>query len=160
MLLITVNFCQQIPKFTNQLIRGRPVTIHGTGSNTRNFLYVEDVARAFDIILHQGKVGRVYNIGGSNERSNLSVAKDLIRIIGLADREESLITYVPDRAFNDLRYTIDNSELAKLGWKEEVSWDDGLASTVDWYRKYSNRYKHIERALVAHPRIEAPNPAV
>lgn len=144
-----------IPKFTNQLARGRPVTIHGTGSNTRNFLFVEDVARAFDCILHQGKVGRIYNIGGDNERSNISVAKDLIKIMGLQDREEALITYVPDRAFNDLRYTIDNSELAKLGWKEQVHWEEGLKQTVEWYRTYSHRYKDIERALVAHPRIES-----
>ena len=149
-----------IPKFVNQLARGRPVTLHGTGANTRNFLYVEDVARAFDCILHKAAVGKIYNIGGCNERSNLSVAKELIRIMGLSDNESSLITFVPDRAFNDLRYTIDNSELAKLGWKELMSWEEGLATTVEWYRKYSNRYKDIERALVAHPRIESAVSAI
>merc|ERR1719221_2267691 len=69
-----------IPKFTNQLARGRAVTLHGTGENTRNFLYVEDVARAFDCILHKAEIGKVYNIGGSNEQSNLAVAKQLIKI--------------------------------------------------------------------------------
>ncbi|KAJ1462760.1 hypothetical protein M885DRAFT_505816 [Pelagophyceae sp. CCMP2097] len=142
-----------IPKFINQLERGRPVTLHGTGSNTRNFLYVEDVANAFDTILHEGRIGHIYNIGGCNERSNLAVAKELIQIMGLGDREESLITFVPDRAFNDLRYTIDNTELAKLGWAEKMSWEEGLAITVDWYRKNSHRYSNIEQALVAHPRI-------
>mmetsp|Transcript_22184 Transcript_22184/g.71530 ORF Transcript_22184/g.71530 Transcript_22184/m.71530 type:complete len:263 (+) Transcript_22184:304-1092(+) len=146
-----------IPKFTNQLARGRPVTLHGDGKNTRNFLFVEDVARAFDCILHKGKIGKIYNIGGSNEISNVDVAKTLIKIMGLHDREESLISFVPDRAFNDLRYTIDNSALTALGWTEQVSWEDGLAKTVDWYRKYSHRYNDIERALVAHPRIESKN---
>ena len=62
-----------IPKFTNQLLRGQPVTLHGNGSNTRNFLYVEDVAKAFDCILHKGTVGEVYNIGGNNEMPNIKV---------------------------------------------------------------------------------------
>ena len=149
-----------IPKFVNQLSRGRSVTLHGTGENTRNFLYVEDVARAFDCILHKAAVGKIYNIGGCNERSNLSVAKELIRIMGKSDQETQLITFVPDRAFNDLRYTIDNTELAKLGWKEEMSWEEGLATTVKWYQEYSSRYKNIEQALVAHPRIESAVSAI
>merc|ERR1712118_615110 len=83
-----------IPKFTNQLARGRAVTLHGTGENTRNFLFVEDVARAFDCILHKAEIGKVYNIGGSNEQSNLAVAKQLIKIMGLEDQEASLISFV------------------------------------------------------------------
>lgn len=141
-----------IPKFINQLARNRPVTLHGDGKNTRNFLYVEDVARAFDHIVHKGILGTIYNVGGQNECPNVDVAKSLIRIMGLADREETLITFVPDRAFNDLRYTIDSSRLAALGWKEEMSWEEGLAITVEWYRKYSSRYGNIDEALVAHPR--------
>jgi len=142
-----------IPKFTNQLLRNRPVTIHGDGSNTRNFLYVEDVARAFDVILHKGEIGHIYNIGGNNEISNIQVAKDLIRILGKKDSEEELISYVPDRKFNDLRYTIDSSKLHELGWKEEMDWEEGLKKTVDWYVKYTHRYGNIENALVAHPRM-------
>lgn len=71
-----------IPKFINQLMRGRQVTLHGTGRNKRNFLFVEDVARAFEIILFKGVVGMIYNIGGTNERENIEVAKDLIRLSG------------------------------------------------------------------------------
>lgn len=149
-----------IPKFVNQLARGRPVTLHGTGENTRNFLFVEDVARAFDVILHKATVGKVYNIGGSNELSNLSVAKQLIKIMRLQHKEETLISCVPDRAFNDLRYTIDNTALSNLGWVEEVSWEEGLTQTVDWYLKYSSRYQNIEQALVAHPRIESSVSAI
>ena len=71
-----------IPKFINQLMRGRKVTLHGTGQNTRNFLFVEDVARAFEIILFRGKVGNIYNIGGTNERKNIEVARDLVKLTG------------------------------------------------------------------------------
>jgi UDP-glucose 4,6-dehydratase len=142
-----------IPKFTNQLLRNMPVTIHGDGSNTRNFLFVEDVARAFDVILHKGSVGHIYNIGGHNELPNIQVAKDLIRVLGLSHKEEELITFVPDRKFNDLRYTINSSKLHELGWKEEVTWEDGLNQTVQWYKLYTHRYGNIDQALVAHPRI-------
>jgi len=142
-----------IPKLTNQLLRGIPVTIHGDGSNTRNFLYVKDVARAFDVILHKGEVGLIYNIGGENEQANITVAKDLIKILGHGDKESEMINFVPDRKFNDLRYTINSTKLHKLGWKEEMKWEEGLKSTVEWYKQYSYRYGNIDAALVAHPRI-------
>lgn len=142
-----------IPKFTNMLIRDIPLTIHGDGSNTRNFLYVKDVANAFDTILHKGEAGHVYNIGGKNEVSNIQVAKTLLKIFGKQDREKELIRFVPDRKFNDLRYTINSSKLQELGWIEKMSWEDGLKETVEWYQKYGDRYGNIEAALVAHPRL-------
>lgn len=142
-----------IPKFTNMLLRDIPLTIHGDGSNTRNFLYVKDVANAFDAILHKGEPGHVYNIGGKNEVSNIQVAKELLKIFGKQDREKELITLVPDRKFNDLRYTINSSKLHELGWIEQMSWEDGLKETVEWYHKYGDRYGNIEAALVAHPRL-------
>ena len=145
-----------IPKFTNQLLRGLPVTIHGDGTNTRNFLYVEDVARAFDCILHKGKIGHIYNIGGKNELPNIDVAKTLIKILGKQEDESDYIVTVPDRKFNDLRYTINSSKLHELGWKEEVSWEEGLATTVEWYKNFTHRYGNIDQALVAHPRITGP----
>ena len=98
--------------------------------------------------------------GGSNEQSNLAVAKQLIKIMGLEDQEASLISFVPDRAFNDLRYTIDNSALEALGWKELMPWEEGLKRTVEWYKTYSVRYANIEQALVAHPRIESAVSAI
>lgn len=142
-----------IPKFTNQLLRRIPVTIHGDGSNTRNFLFVEDVARAFDCILHKGQEGLIYNIGGKNELPNIEVAKTLIKILGKEKEMDDYITYVPDRKFNDLRYTINSSKLHELGWKEEMTWEEGLRKTVEWYKTYTNRYGNIENALVAHPRM-------
>ena len=142
-----------IPKLTNQLLRHKPLTIHGDGTNTRNFLYVTDVANAFDVIMHKGTPGHVYNIGGKNEKPNIEVARTLFKIFGYADEEDKWLVYVPDRKFNDLRYTINSSKLHELGWKEEMSWDEGLATTVEWYKKYSHRYGNIDAALVAHPRM-------
>ena len=150
-----------IPKFVSQLMRGLPLTLHGSGDNTRNYLFVEDVARAFDAILHKGTVGDVYNIGGDNEFSNAAVASQLLRLMGLADGDGGLpaaeakwIVRVPDRPFNDLRYPLDCAKLHDLGWREEVTWEDGLRRTVEWYAKYSGnwRMEDVEAALVAHPR--------
>jgi UDP-glucose 4,6-dehydratase len=140
-----------IPKFINQLKRGQKVTLHGTGSNMRNFLYVEDVARAFECILLKGKVGCVYNIGGSNERANIDVARDLIRLSGY-EKAEDMMTFVEDRFFNDLRYHINSDRLFELGWRELVSWEEGIRVTFEWYAKNSHRYGNIDAALVAHPR--------
>lgn len=143
-----------VPKFINQLLRGRAVTLHGNGTNTRNFLYVEDVARAFEIILFKGKVGMVYNIGGSNEKQNIEVARQLIQLANPSykGRETELMTFVEDRVFNDLRYFINSDKLFELGWREEVSWGDGMLKTFEWYQKNSVRYGNIDQALVAHPR--------
>lgn len=142
-----------IPKFINQLMRGRKVTMHGTGENKRNFLFVEDVARAFELILFKAQVGKIYNIGGSNERTNLDVAKQLIRLSGYdAGPESDMMTFVDDRVFNDLRYHINSDRLFALGWREQVSWEEGLKLTFEWYTKNSNRFGDIESALVAHPR--------
>jgi dTDP-D-glucose 4,6-dehydratase len=114
---------------------------------------VEDVARAFEVILHKAKPGMILNIGGANEVSNLEVAKKLITILGKEDQMDELISFVPDRKFNDLRYTINSGKLHQLGWKEEMSWEEGLKTTVEWFTKYSGRFGNIEDALVAHPRI-------
>lgn len=142
-----------IPKFINQLMRDMPVTLHGTGTNTRNFLFVEDVAAAFDLILHKGVIGDIYNVGGGRELPNITVAQTLIKLCKGADVDTSkYIRYVPDRPFNDLRYPLDSTKLVKLGWKEEVSWEEGLRRTQEWYAKYSSNWSDVESALVAHPR--------
>ena len=141
-----------IPKFINQLTRGRQVTLHGTGANKRNFLFVEDVARAFEIILFKAKVGVVYNIGGSNERTNLDVAKDLIGLAGFKEKESEMMSFVEDRVFNDLRYHINSDRMFHLGWREQMTWEEGLKLTFEWYSKNNHRYGNIDSALVAHPR--------
>jgi UDP-glucose 4,6-dehydratase len=146
-----------IPKFINQISRGRPVTVHGDGLNMRNFLFVEDVARAFEIVLFKGEVGEIYNIGGTQERTNIEVTRQLLSLAGFdtEDKQKAMITYVPDRAFNDLRYHINSDRLLAMGWKEQVNWADGLKLTHEWYIKNSHRYGNIDAALVAHPRFGA-----
>jgi hypothetical protein len=109
-----------IPKFINQLMRGRSVTLHGTGGNTRNFLFVEDVARAFEIVLFKAELGMIYNIGGTNEKTNLEVAQQLIKLAGYDGPAADRMTFVEDRVFNDLRYFINSERLLALGWREQV----------------------------------------
>lgn len=120
---------------------------------------MKDVARAFDVILHKGTVGEVYNIGGDNEKANIDVARTLLREMGIVEAagseekaEADHITFVSDRPFNDLRYPLDCSKLAALGWREEVTWEAGLRDTIAWYNTHSGNWGSIESAIVAHPR--------
>ncbi|RLN53615.1 hypothetical protein BBJ28_00020864 [Nothophytophthora sp. Chile5] len=143
-----------IPKFINQILRDRPVTIHGDGLHTRNYLYISDVVAAFDLILHEGKIGEVYNIGGENELSNKEVAMDLLAVMKpqlLGAEKAKMVTHVQDRPFNDHRYTIDASKIRRLGWQEKVSWRDGLRRTVKWSCRYGHRFANVDHALEPHP---------
>lgn len=145
-----------IPKFCSLLKRGLPIPIHGDGSNKRTYLHVDDVARAFDAILHQGAVGKTYNIGIETERSNLEVARHLIALYGLGSREEELLQFVSDRKFNDKRYFIDPSDTIALGWQPEVEWKAGLEATKAWYDAVdieAHWSPEAKAALVAHPRL-------
>jgi len=143
-----------IPKFTLRLQRGLPCCIHGNGLHKRNYMYVEDVANAFDVILHKGDVGQIYNIGTEFEISTLDVAKQLIKHLNLQDKEKELIIHVEDRAFNDKRYAVSAKKLQALGWKTQVSWEHGLKATVDWYSKNWSNWdtKDITKALEPHPK--------
>lgn len=126
-----------IPKFTCLLMRGKPVSIHGSGSSIRSFLFVEDVARAFDVITHKGSVGEVYNIGTDYEMTMLEVARDLIKRFGYTGEDaDRMLQYYPDRPFNDTRYTITSDKLKALGWEPQVNWDEGITrtSTFDCFR--------------------------
>lgn len=147
---------KMIPKFINQLKRGLPLTIHGSGSNFRNFLHCEDVARAFEILLFKGEIGEIYNIGGSNEFRNIDVANHIIRTMfpELNEEEkEKMIIYVEDRNFNDFRYHITSDKLKALGWVEQINFEDGLKSTIDWYHENIDRFGDIDNALRAHPNL-------
>lgn len=140
-----------IPKFTLLASRGKDLPIHGDGSSVRSYLYVEDVAEAFDCVLHKGKVGETYNIGTDRERSVLDVAKDIARHFGLP---ESKVVNVKDRAFNDRRYYIGSDKLAQLGWRERTTWEEGLKKTIEWYLHTGcdDYWKgDIEQALKPHP---------
>lgn len=141
-----------VPKFIAQLKSGRKITIHGSGGNTRNFLHVQDTASAFDAILHCGVDGEAYNIGGHNEKTVLDVAADLLLILGLEQRKNELVSFVPDRAHNDACYPITNAKLQGLGWREQHSWEFGLASTVAWFlARLQSEKRDLGKVLEAHP---------
>ena len=130
-----------IPLMIANVLADKPLPVYGTGENVRDWLYVEDHCRAIDMILENGKVGEVYNIGGHNERSNLDVVKTILKQLG---KPESLITFVGDRKGHDLRYAIDPSKIhGELGWLPETKFDDGIRQTIDWYLNNESWWKNI-----------------
>ena len=125
-----------IPKFIKQLLNNEKCPIHGEGKTERSFLYVEDVVRAFDLILNQGKIGEIYNIGTQHEYSVLDITKRLVKEIKGNENFNKYTEYVEDRNYNDKRYTISFSKLEKLGWKQEIFLDEGLKKTIEYYTQY------------------------
>lgn len=128
-----------IPLCINNIKNNKPLPIYGKGENVRDWLFVEDHARAIDVIFHNAKVGSTYNIGGHNEWTNINVIRLLCKIMDkklnrAEGTNEKLITFVKDRAGHDLRYAIDSSKLQnELGWKPSLQFEEGLEKTVDWY---------------------------
>lgn len=128
-----------IPLFINNIRNNKPLPVYGKGENIRDWLWVDDHARAIDVIFHRGQTGETYNIGGHNEWKNIDLIRIMCRIM---DRKlgrtegtsEKLITYVKDRAGHDLRYAIDSSKLQKeLGWVPSLQFEEGIEKTIDWY---------------------------
>jgi UDP-glucose 4,6-dehydratase len=145
-----------IPKFILRLMRGEKACIHGTGEALRSYVHVDDVVRAFDTILHRGTDNCIYNIGTRFEISVEEIARSVVRALGLAGpgAEDPHIERVADRNINDLRYCIDDSKLAALGWAPTVPWSDGLAATVAWYRAMPHdHWSDWASALRPHPLI-------
>lgn len=128
-----------IPLFINNIRHNRPLPVYGKGENVRDWLWVDDHARAIDVIFHKGKVRETYNIGGFNEWTNIDLIKVLIktvdRMLGRNEGEsDKLITYVTDRAGHDLRYAIDSTKLKnELGWEPSLQFEEGIEITVKWY---------------------------
>lgn len=128
-----------IPLFINNIRHGKPLPVYGKGENVRDWLFVEDHARAIDLIFHEGKIAETYNIGGFNEWKNIDLIKVIIatvdRILGNPEGHSlGLITYVTDRAGHDLRYAIDSSKLHnELGWEPSLQFEEGIEKTVRWY---------------------------
>ena len=130
-----------IPLMIANALADKELPVYGTGENVRDWLYVEDHCRAIDMILRDGKVGEVYNIGGHNEKSNLEVVKIILKQVG---KPESLITFVGDRKGHDLRYAIDPAKIhADLGWLPTTKFDDGIRQTIDWYLENESWWKNI-----------------
>ena len=116
-----------IPKFITLLDKGLNCSIHGKGLEKRSFIYIDDVIRAFDIILHQGSIGEIYNIGVNEEISNIEVTHKLLDLFNVpTDEHENRIYYVENRCFNDQRYTLNTDKLNKLGWKPKITFEEGL----------------------------------
>ena len=130
-----------IPLFINNIVNNKPLPVYGKGENVRDWLFVNDHARAIDVIFHKGKLGETYNIGGFNEWKNIDLIKVIIKTVDrMLGREEGtsdkLITYVTDRAGHDLRYAIDSKKLKnELGWEPSLQFEEGIEKTVAWYLK-------------------------
>lgn len=128
-----------IPLSINNIINNKPLPVYGKGENVRDWLFVEDHARAIDTIFHQGKIGETYNIGGHNEWKNIDLIRELCRQMDEklgrdAGSSEKLISFVKDRAGHDLRYAIDASKLKnELGWVPSLQFEEGLSRTINWY---------------------------
>jgi dTDP-glucose 4,6-dehydratase len=128
-----------IPLFINNIRHRKPLPVYGKGENVRDWLFVEDHARAIDLIFHQGMIAETYNIGGFNEWKNIDIIKVVIntvdRLLGRKEGEDmDLITFVTDRAGHDLRYAIDSTKLQKeLGWEPSLQFEEGIEKTVRWY---------------------------
>lgn len=139
-----------IPLMIMKALADESLPVYGNGLNVRDWLYVEDHCRAIDLIIHNGKVGEIYNVGGHNERRNIDVVKT---VLGHLSKPESLITYVKDRAGHDLRYAIDPEKISsQLGWEPETCFDEGMKKTVEWYlenQKWVDDIKNGEYAEYA-----------
>lgn len=120
-----------IPFFISKLLKNEKVPVYGNGLNVRDWLYVCDHCEAIDIVLHKGKIGEIYNIGGHNEKTNIEITKLVLKEMG---KDESFIEYVDDRLGHDKRYAIANNKItSELGWKPSVSFEEGIKKTINWY---------------------------
>lgn len=120
-----------IPLMIANALADKPLPVYGKGENVRDWLYVEDHCKAIDLIIHNGKVGEVYNVGGHNEMKNIDIVKLICKELG---KPESLITYVTDRKGHDMRYAIDPTKIHnELGWLPETKFADGIKKTIQWY---------------------------
>jgi len=130
-----------IPLMIANALNNKPLPVYGKGENVRDWLYVEDHCRAIERIIHDGKVGDVYNIGGHNERTNLEVVRTIIRELG---KSEDLIRYVTDRPGHDRRYAIDPTKIKnELGWEPTTSFDEGIKKTIRWYLDNKSWWENI-----------------
>lgn len=132
-----------IPFFISRLLKGEKVPVYGDGLNVRDWLYVYDHCAAIDTVLHKGRVGEVYNIGGHNEKTNLEITH---LILDAMNKDESSIEYVQDRLGHDRRYAISNDKItSELGWKPSVTFEEGILLTIDWYLNNKSWMESIEQ---------------
>lgn len=131
-----------IPLIISRALNDESLPVYGDGLNIRDWLYVEDHCSAIDLVIHQGKLGEVYNIGGNNERTNLHIVKAILEELG---KPESLITYVADRPGHDRRYGIDPTKITnELGWKPKHNFETGIKETIQWYLNHKDWWTRIQ----------------
>lgn len=123
-----------IPLFVTNAIEGKSLPLYGSGKNVRDWLYVEDNCSGIDLVLHKGKEGQIYNIGGGNEINNIEITNKIIQIL---DKDESLIEHVADRLGHDFRYSISIDKIKELGWIPRYNFDDALKETINWFKNNS-----------------------
>jgi dTDP-glucose 4,6-dehydratase len=132
-----------IPKFITLLSENKKMSIHGTGLTRRNFIYVDDVIDAINVITMKGELNNVYNIGSNDEYNVIEIATILLNHIkGPEKKFEDWIEYIKDRNFNDFRYAINTTKLNNLGWEKKTNFNDGIKKTVEWYMKNNNDSKN------------------
>ncbi len=131
-----------IPFFISKLLKNEKVPVYGDGLNVRDWLYVYDHCEAIDVVLHKGKIGEVYNIGGHNEKTNMEITKLILNAMG---KDESHIQYVEDRLGHDRRYAISNDKItSELGWSPSITFEEGIKLTIDWYLNNQEWMQNIE----------------
>lgn len=130
-----------IPLFITNLIDNKKVPLYGSGKNVRDWIYVLDNCEALDFVIHHGKIGEIYNIGGGNEIPNLELTHSILKNM---DKGESSIEYVQDRLGHDLRYSLDCSKIHSLGWKPSSNFEDNLKKTIDWYRENESWWRPLK----------------
>jgi dTDP-glucose 4,6-dehydratase len=133
-----------IPLFILKALHDEKLPVYGDGKNVRDWIYVEDNCAGVDTVLHKGKIGEVYNIGGGNEKNNLEITKLILEKLG---KPESLIQHVEDRLGHDRRYSLDATKTKKLGWEPKWTFEDAMEKTVNWYKNNSERLYKATKTL-------------
>ena len=132
---------KMIPLFITNLIEGKKVPLYGDGLNVRDWLYVLDNCSGIDVVLHKGKIGEVYNIGGGNEKTNKEITEIILKELG---KDKNFIEYVKDRPGHDFRYALDSKKIKKLGWKPKYDFKKAIKETIEWYASNPDWWKKIK----------------
>jgi len=133
-----------IPLFITNAIEDKPLPLYGDGKNVRDWIYVEDNCRAIELVGRSGKVGEVYNVGASDEKPNIEIARKIVELVGA---DEDLITFVADRPGHDRRYALDTRKIRGLGWQKRVSFEEGIRRTVRWYVRNEDWWRPIKEGV-------------
>jgi len=130
-----------MPLFITNLIEGKKVPVYGDGLNVRDWLYVGDNCDGIGFVLHNGKLGEIYNIGGDNEKTNMEITKIILKQLG---KDENSIEYIKDRPGHDRRYSLDSAKIKNLGWKPQHNFTEAMKKTIEWYKKNQEWWKHLK----------------